>query len=83
MSTMSAPAVSLADAAADTKEQWQEQLPPLELMRSGSARDNFLPDCSLPNISIVVLGASGDLAKKKTYPALFALFSKGCVYQCT
>ncbi len=26
-------------------------------------------------LSIVVLGASGDLAKKKTYPALFALFS--------
>lgn len=27
------------------------------------------------NLSIIVLGASGDLAKKKTYPALFALFS--------
>lgn len=27
------------------------------------------------HLSIVVLGASGDLAKKKTYPALFALFS--------
>eukprot|EP00026_Physarum_polycephalum_P006879 Phypoly_transcript_06932.p1 GENE.Phypoly_transcript_06932~~Phypoly_transcript_06932.p1 ORF type:complete len:495 (+),score=113.28 Phypoly_transcript_06932:121-1605(+) len=26
-------------------------------------------------LSIVVLGASGDLAKKKTYPALFALYS--------
>lgn len=26
-------------------------------------------------LSIIVLGASGDLAKKKTYPALFALFS--------
>lgn len=28
-------------------------------------------------LSICVLGASGDLARKKTYPALFALFSKG------
>lgn len=26
-------------------------------------------------LSIIVLGASGDLAKKKTYPALFALYS--------
>lgn len=36
------------------------------------------------SLAIVVLGASGDLAKKKTFPALFALFkqvnccSKGC-----
>mmetsp|Transcript_5907 Transcript_5907/g.10279 ORF Transcript_5907/g.10279 Transcript_5907/m.10279 type:complete len:572 (+) Transcript_5907:58-1773(+) len=28
-------------------------------------------------LSICVLGASGDLAKKKTYPALFVLFNKG------
>jgi len=28
-------------------------------------------------LSICVLGASGDLARKKTYPALFALYSKG------
>jgi glucose-6-phosphate 1-dehydrogenase len=26
---------------------------------------------------IIVLGASGDLAKKKTYPALFDLFANG------
>ena len=47
------------------------------LVRSASERDNFLPDCALPSITIVVLGASGDLAKKKTFPALYALFSKG------
>jgi glucose-6-phosphate 1-dehydrogenase len=29
--------------------------------------------------TIVVLGASGDLAKKKTYPALFALFRQGLI----
>jgi hypothetical protein len=28
-------------------------------------------------ISIIVLGASGDLAKKKTFPALFTLHRKG------
>jgi glucose-6-phosphate 1-dehydrogenase len=28
-------------------------------------------------LSIVVVGASGDLARKKTFPALFALFSQG------
>lgn len=29
------------------------------------------------NVTIVVFGASGDLAKKKTYPALFGLFREG------
>jgi glucose-6-phosphate 1-dehydrogenase len=28
-------------------------------------------------LSIVVLGASGDLAKKKTFPAIFTLFARG------
>jgi glucose-6-phosphate 1-dehydrogenase len=28
-------------------------------------------------VSIIVLGASGDLAKKKTFPSLFALFQRG------
>jgi glucose-6-phosphate 1-dehydrogenase len=28
-------------------------------------------------LSIVVLGASGDLAKKKIFPALFALYYEG------
>lgn len=43
-----------------------------------SLRDCF--DGKVPTnitLSIVVMGASGDLAKKKTYPALFALYSKG------
>ncbi|XLR58726.1 hypothetical protein S83_009398 [Arachis hypogaea] len=29
------------------------------------------------SLSIVVLGASGDLAKKKTFPALFHLYRQG------
>ena len=43
-----------------------------------SLRDGF--DAKVPSnitLSIVVMGASGDLAKKKTYPALFALYAKG------
>ena len=60
------------------------QGPPLaaSLMRRTSSsamiRDHFV--CKVPRdlaLSIVVLGASGDLAKKKTFPALFALYSKG------
>ncbi|CAN6471846.1 unnamed protein product [Victoria cruziana] len=32
-----------------------------------------------PTVSFTVVGASGDLAKKKIYPALFALFYEGCL----
>lgn len=49
-----------------------------------SLRDTF--DGKIPsniNLSIVVMGASGDLAKKKTYPALFALYSKGFLPRAT
>lgn len=30
-------------------------------------------------LSITVVGASGDLAKKKIFPALFALFYEDCL----
>jgi len=40
-------------------------------------------DLDLPSeqgcLSIVVLGASGDLAKKKTFPALYHLFDQGFI----
>lgn len=45
---------------------------------SASTRDDV--KCFIANklvLSVVVLGASGDLAKKKTFPALFTLFKKG------
>ncbi|CAL8465488.1 g5024 [Coccomyxa elongata] len=45
---------------------------------SASSRDDV--KCFIANklvLSVVVLGASGDLAKKKTFPALFTLFKKG------
>ncbi|KAL9682232.1 hypothetical protein QQ045_014025 [Rhodiola kirilowii] len=32
-----------------------------------------------PTLSITVIGASGDLAKKKIFPALFALYYEGCL----
>ncbi len=31
------------------------------------------------SLSIVVIGASGDLARRKIYPALFALYCQGCL----
>jgi glucose-6-phosphate 1-dehydrogenase len=34
-------------------------------------------------LSIVILGASGDLAKKKTFPSLFGLFKEGLLPQHT
>ncbi len=36
-----------------------------------------MSDSSTENLSIVVVGASGDLARRKTYPALFALYCQG------
>ncbi len=45
---------------------------------SASARDDIKYEVS-ENLAftVVVLGASGDLAKKKTFPALFTLFDRG------
>jgi hypothetical protein len=45
---------------------------------SASTRDDVRPGvpCDL-TLTVAVLGASGDLAKKKTFPALFTLFHKG------
>lgn len=36
-----------------------------------------MPHYSNDSLAIVVIGASGDLAKRKTYPSLFKLFRKG------
>ncbi|KAI5474534.1 glucose-6-phosphate 1-dehydrogenase [Pseudohyphozyma bogoriensis] len=44
-----------------------------EIPSSGGSDGHNLND----NTLIVVLGASGDLAKKKTFPALFGLFNNG------
>ena len=57
------------------KQSLESQLPSDAVLEH--SRDKF--DCCVPHtlsLSIVVFGASGDLAKKKTYPALFALFEQ-------
>jgi glucose-6-phosphate 1-dehydrogenase len=49
--------------------------------RSTLKNDSFVkeynPVTETGSLSIIVLGASGDLAKKKTFPALFNLFHQG------
>ncbi|KAL9241197.1 hypothetical protein vseg_015334 [Gypsophila vaccaria] len=45
----------------------QQALPAFDSIKEGSM------------LSITVVGASGDLAKKKIFPALFALFYEGCL----
>lgn len=45
-----------------------------------SASDRDQVQLKVPSklcFTVVVLGASGDLAKKKTFPALFLLFTRG------
>lgn len=67
---------SLAEAAAPDVDPSVAKF--FRLPSMASLRDVF--DAKVPadlTLSIVVLGASGDLAKKKTFPALFALYSKG------
>jgi glucose-6-phosphate 1-dehydrogenase len=46
---------------------------------NAGCQDYGLPpnDWENSSLSIAVLGASGDLAKKKIFPALFALFYEG------
>ncbi|KAF5812188.1 putative glucose-6-phosphate dehydrogenase (NADP(+)) [Helianthus annuus] len=45
------------------------------------AKENVPPEQTEPNLSVTVVGASGDLAKKKIFPALFALFYEDCLPQ--
>ena len=76
MTTASAIAASAAAASAVAPPASRRTLSTMASM--ASLRDQF--DARVPadlTLSIVVIGASGDLAKKKTYPALFALFAKG------
>jgi hypothetical protein len=79
--------VSASDGAAATTIASPRPLPrpssatssPLRDRRvSASTRDDVRPGvpCDL-TLTVTVLGASGDLAKKKTFPALFTLFHKG------
>ena len=53
--------------------------PPVTTPSPGDLRTYGLPapDWSTSSLTVVVVGASGDLARKKIYPALFALFYEG------
>ena len=44
-------------------------------LRDDSVVSDYVPETGC--LSIIVLGASGDLAKKKTFPALFHLHRQG------
>lgn len=64
----------------DEREALKVLGPPLPSDLTASDRDNV--QCKVPKklcFTVVVLGASGDLAKKKTFPALFLLYSRGCL----
>ncbi|GKB15887.1 glucose-6-phosphate 1-dehydrogenase, cytoplasmic isoform [Tanacetum coccineum] len=55
--------------------QWSvEQRAPL---KTDSESSEYVPETGC--LSIIVLGASGDLAKKKTFPALFHLYRQGFI----
>ena len=67
-----------------------QQQPPAQRQRRNSVLDEYINTGAgkIPSMEqsghelkgetiIVVLGASGDLAKKKTFPALFGLFKEG------
>ncbi|KAJ0433193.1 putative glucose-6-phosphate dehydrogenase (NADP(+)) [Helianthus annuus] len=46
-------------------------------IRSESSVNEYVPEIGC--LSVIVLGASGDLAKKKTFPALFHLYRQGFI----
>lgn len=53
----------------------------LSVTSSDECRDavGFDDNKNESTVSITVVGASGDLAKKKIFPALFALYYEGCL----
>ena len=78
-----AAAATAAGGSPTDDRELTRRLSPARLARAETTGDNPGPESQqirdLKNgaLSIVVVGASGDLAKKKTYPALFALFTDG------
>ncbi|KAH1200296.1 Glucose-6-phosphate 1-dehydrogenase, chloroplastic [Glycine max] len=51
----------------------------LSLKSPDESEDGFEKDENESSVSITVVGASGDLAKKKIFPALFALYYEDCL----
>eukprot|EP01059_Diplonema_ambulator_P004689 TRINITY_DN14401_c0_g1_i1.p1 TRINITY_DN14401_c0_g1~~TRINITY_DN14401_c0_g1_i1.p1 ORF type:complete len:558 (+),score=137.18 TRINITY_DN14401_c0_g1_i1:87-1760(+) len=61
-----------------------ELIPKMKEAEANSGQKKKVEECCPAEVSarplaIIVLGASGDLAKKKTFPALFKLFAEGLV----
>lgn len=76
--------VNLNIGAVATAVSPVEKESPLKMPKYGSLSFTSLEERKNSNenestISIVVVGASGDLAKKKIFPALFALFYEDCL----
>ncbi|KAM0003796.1 putative glucose-6-phosphate dehydrogenase (NADP(+)) [Helianthus debilis subsp. tardiflorus] len=84
-STKRVSAVHLQDGASTKKLSPVKADGPATILKDGILS---IPSVTLPEetidkdnstVSITVVGASGDLAKKKIFPALFALFYEGCL----
>ncbi len=69
-----------AQAAVMPPKMAEEGARPTEILHAagGSVRDEFrvAPMSEELGLSVVVFGASGDLAHKFTFPALYAMFCK-------
>lgn len=48
------------------------------MLESNYWRGNFCIEVSPAPGTLVIFGASGDLARRKLYPALYHLFRRGC-----
>lgn len=82
-------AVRMQDGAVATPPSKIENETPLKKLKNGISpvappkeqKDtiDFDSNKAKSTVSITVVGASGDLAKKKIFPALFALYYEGCL----
>ncbi|KAG8502148.1 hypothetical protein CXB51_000265 [Gossypium anomalum] len=82
-------AVLMQDGAVATKVSPVEKETPIEKLKSEllsvtssnewDEKAGFDINENESTVSITVVGASGDLAKKKIFPALFALYYEGCL----
>ncbi|XP_002984807.2 glucose-6-phosphate 1-dehydrogenase 3, chloroplastic [Selaginella moellendorffii] len=73
----------MACAVLEAKRVPIPSIPSIEAPKEVSSGDGAIPGVPEQGstVSITVVGASGDLAKKKIFPALFALFYEGCLPQ--
>jgi len=58
------------------KDEFLSSVPSTEEIKEAASFDVNKDEST---VSITVVGASGDLAKKKIFPALFALYYEGCL----